>query len=456
MTTKKGAVIRGQGAGLLYSCPMTTVPCPLLCPTHERLPQKFRRFGFTLLELLIATSLLVVLLGFVWGLTQMFSKSFVRGNMRAERSQLVRSISQLITDDLGCAIQDPLHPNRPGEEATASGNTVRHFGLSGNSTSIRLDIVQINPFRADIADNAQVPELKTVYYEFALLSPDGWNGLTRRELDFETPTRQAVIPATAITTTVMPAAQEQQRQLVMSAPEVVGCRFRYHDGSQWRDSWNSLENKALPVAIEATLQLMPDSEAETLRQSRMVSSVDVRSNVPGETESGIQTAWPQGNISGGSPNAFDETPAETAVGSGIAPTMGSIGGTQPTAGSLVASSAPTAGGLMSDESMAASFPPSNGTQRNAGKPNINVVSAAQQLGLSEPVEQRVVIRVPTTPLQNQRELRREQSQKTKTANAGSHPTLPDVLSLPAPPPVTMPSQQSSGNPSPSGPDWIRN
>lgn len=37
------------------------------------------------------------------------------------------------------------------------------------------------------------------------------------------------------------------------APEIVGLQFRYFDGTQWYDSWNSVTEAALPQAIEVTL-----------------------------------------------------------------------------------------------------------------------------------------------------------------------------------------------------------
>jgi len=48
---------------------------------------------------------------------------------------------------------------------------------------------------------------------------------------------------------------------VLLAPEVNGLQFRYFDGTQWYDQWDSLEMDALPLAVEVTLFL--DTGAET-------------------------------------------------------------------------------------------------------------------------------------------------------------------------------------------------
>jgi hypothetical protein len=39
---------------------------------------------------------------------------------------------------------------------------------------------------------------------------------------------------------------------VVTVPEVASLAFRYYDGKGWSGSWNSLQKKSLPVAIEVT------------------------------------------------------------------------------------------------------------------------------------------------------------------------------------------------------------
>jgi hypothetical protein len=47
------------------------------------------------------------------------------------------------------------------------------------------------------------------------------------------------------------------------APEVVKLRFRYFDGSRWRNSWDSLKQKGLPMAVEVRLSLRSLEDVET-------------------------------------------------------------------------------------------------------------------------------------------------------------------------------------------------
>jgi type II secretory pathway component PulJ len=209
--------------------------------------------GFTLLELLLALGLFVVLIGMLWNIISLFSKTQTYGTRLAERSQLVRSLAQLLEDDLKAAIQDPIHPS----ESSTGDDDVRRFGLNGSLQTLRIDVIEINPFAAITPQPRQAllgevqtatphaAELKTVFYDFQQSA-----GLSRREIDFETPDVNA----------------QGVEGSNLQAPEVVGCRFRYYNGSTWSDSWESLERGGLPVAIEVTLSLLPLSEAERYRR----------------------------------------------------------------------------------------------------------------------------------------------------------------------------------------------
>lgn len=454
--------------------------------------------GFTLLEVLIVMGLLVVILGAIWGIVETFSRSFVSGEIRAERSQLVRSLSQLVTDDLSCAIQDPLHPARE-----ANAGAVRRFGLSGTNTSMRIDVMQINPFRTGGMTSqygVQAPELKTVYYDFAMYSPNG-GGLTRRELDFETPAAasgpsqmQGLMPnasgdgfgmsegigsdtptladygsasltdrltaanesrayqrqqSGAMTTPQAAAAQQamqnianEQLQLEMSAPEVVGCWFRYYDGSQWHDNWNSLDRKGLPAAIEITLKLMPMVDATALRENPMARQVvngPVASSMMADNDAAYARQYAANRNGAAGAGGM-------ATGGGMAPSLGDYAG-----GTSLADygEAPTQADRVVQQ---------NSLMRQPM--GLTVEQLAERLELSPPSEQRIIVCVPTTPLASQQELQREQPQSQPVATAQS-----SRMAAPQRQAATRSMQQSQRGSrdnrsrqtqsQPQSPDWIR-
>jgi hypothetical protein len=54
----------------------------------------------------------------------------------------------------------------------------------------------------------------------------------------------------------------------MMAEEVKGLAFRYFDGDQWYEEWDSNQMRTLPVAIEIKLQVDPRSNEVRQQQSQ--------------------------------------------------------------------------------------------------------------------------------------------------------------------------------------------
>lgn len=345
-----------------------------------------RRAAFTLMEMLLVLALMAVLMAGLSSMTRLFSRNYSADERRVGRAQLARSISQMLSDDLGAAIQDPIS----AVDDDPTRQYVRHFGLRGDSRSLQIDVVQPSSFAviADEEENRrvmsggdknsatrQVPELKTVFYEFVPInqtqrlpgetgdesteSSDGqdlgsrlvgsllgdagstttgafsansvsdapfWDGvrplaqkfgLSRRELDYETPdddeTGDGVgdeseneadasrLAGSLLTTpdssdstlhsgnegatTADDAENSIDPQMTAAqialdsddgaawAPEVLDCRFRYFDGAAWRESWDSLEMNGLPVAIKVELKLAPLDDVDLYRASPLFASL---------------------------------------------------------------------------------------------------------------------------------------------------------------------------------------
>lgn len=391
-----------------------------LCDARLKSAQMTR--GFTLLEILLVLALIALLLGGLASLIRVFSNSYYANERRVGRAQLARSISQMLEEDLGSAVQDPI-------QAVAENSNrlfIRHFGLRGDSRSLQIDVVQPSLFAktSTAAENQQiraggdktsdskhVPELKTIFYEFVPINAveelnddsetqndpmnsfaqgedlgatlagslssnasesamagfgsdavdasaflDGTRplvrkfGLSRRELDFETPDVDSgesnesgeyvygasgdsqngsvdsilagsltAPPSSSNSTlassdpTIDPAMgtteQEQAQyeepltavQIAMDAddgttwaPEVLDCRFSYFNGNEWRDSWDSIENKGLPIAIKVELKLAPIDDVDLYRSSPMLFSLPVAPSLD-EIDKFLNADAPQGD-----------------------------------------------------------------------------------------------------------------------------------------------------------------
>ena len=403
---------------------------PTIRPTAAPRPPFFRRsVGFTLLEILLALALIAVLLAGVSAIVGLYSRNYTSTERRVSRAQLARSISQMLSEDLGAAVQDPIQ----AVEDDPNRQFIRRFGLRGDSRSLQIDVVQPNLFATTATaeenrrvaeggskspESRQVPELKTIFYEFvpinalepldgektdataeldaalgtetggsslsgSLSSPPGATGLdetfgaedelgatldgatgtiadgifvsadgtttfrpltrkfglSRRELDFETPIPGASVAtvddmfdeyeaaaeegravstltgslsappdasqttlagngfvgetgALEETTTDPTATAEAENpferlpltaaQVAMDAddgttwaPEALDCRFRYYDGENWLDSWDSIEKGGLPVAIKVDLKLAPLDDVDLYRASPLLFNLPI-------------------------------------------------------------------------------------------------------------------------------------------------------------------------------------
>ena len=187
------------------------------------------RRGFTLLEVLLASAVLIVLLGIVWTVTFCLSRAETLRLQQSEQQRIVRNWAQILSNDFRSTIQDTEQLNK-----TEGDETIRHFGVDGTSTQLRIDITDYS-WRT-----AESSELRTIFYEF---HPQV--GLLRRERDY--------------------AALKSVEGAMNNATEVVNGQFRYFDGGSWQDQWSSLERKCAPSAVEVTFYSLTRAEADRWR-----------------------------------------------------------------------------------------------------------------------------------------------------------------------------------------------
>ena len=188
------------------------------------------RRGMTLLELILASAILIVVMGIVWEVTAFFLRAEATRKRLADQQRIVRKWTQIVNDDFRAAIQDTEQLNK-----AVGSETIRHFGLSGTETQLRIDISNYSGQFADAS------ELKTIYYDF-----QSTGGLVRREQDY--------------------AAPKTTGSTIDMVPEIVGGKFRYYDGRTWHDYWVSLDRKGAPSAVEVTFYSLPFSEAQRWRR----------------------------------------------------------------------------------------------------------------------------------------------------------------------------------------------
>lgn len=64
------------------------------------------------------------------------------------------------------------------------------------------------------------------------------------------------------------AAEDEEPQSTEIAAEVLSLNFRYFDGEEWQESWDSTDSVLLPTAVEITIAVAvdPDDRPETWRR----------------------------------------------------------------------------------------------------------------------------------------------------------------------------------------------
>ncbi|MGY8766896.1 MAG: hypothetical protein ACKVH8_00525 [Pirellulales bacterium] len=251
--------------------------------------------GTTLIEIVLASALTVVLMMLVGTAIDVHLRSTDIGRTNVEEAQLARAIMRVIESDLQNAVWknqvdfsivedlsvDSLDPGLAEgagvdldeintEDLASSDLPPTTVGIYGNSTELQVDISRLprideyTPQYSGIRDMgiADIPsDVKTVTY--FLLSP-GMNGINHGEVG-ENPdeTNQVGLVRRVLDRAVTQWAvnngdvQELDATAEVIAPEVSMLMFRYFDGYQWNEEWDSEDLGGLPLAIDVVIAIRP-------------------------------------------------------------------------------------------------------------------------------------------------------------------------------------------------------
>jgi general secretion pathway protein J len=176
--------------------------------------------GFTLIEVVIALTLVAALLAITLGGLRVGLAAWRQGDARAERLQRARSLTQLLVRSVGGA-----HPYR----IDAAGPESAPPAFEGERD--RLTFVTARP---------PIPLAASIAFTAVALSHDG-AGLTIRE---------GVLPNRPLFAGLAP---------VLVDPGVAALRFRYLRGEDrtWAERWDAAAEESLPAAVEITLADQP-------------------------------------------------------------------------------------------------------------------------------------------------------------------------------------------------------
>ena len=198
--------------------------------------------GFTLVELVLALSILAIMMTILFGGLRLGLQAWQRVEARAAVLQHARSMTQILEEALGGIC---------GYAGLAErGTAIPVIFFKGESE--RVSFVTVSP---PISPPAAIP------FVAVTLSIDAGSaaGLAIRE---------KALPNFDPFERVTPSVVD---------PTITAIRFRYlRDAGSWEDSWDAVEESALPRAVEVTLTAMIDGRA---RESTPIT-VPIRVNAP--------------------------------------------------------------------------------------------------------------------------------------------------------------------------------
>ncbi|MBA3312661.1 MAG: type II secretion system protein GspJ [Planctomycetota bacterium] len=279
----------------------------------NRLPQKGRG-GFTLIEILLSLGLLMLVLAAAYSALNLFRIVTTAGREDAERSQLARAIERRLTADIRCvlfrqtepeptesttpggviqqgtgnAAGDPETTTPPPDSSTteavptitdpADAYATQSVGVFGDATTLVLHVSKpprtslLTPVAptslvtAATAPVTQSSDLRSISYFLAVAGAGGLQGAVGNTAAGGTVNfsmKQGLQGLARLDGDRLALQQADQTGSVdvlaqnaeLIAPEVTELSFRYHDGTAWLDTWDSVSMNAVPRAIEVTLRI---------------------------------------------------------------------------------------------------------------------------------------------------------------------------------------------------------
>jgi prepilin-type N-terminal cleavage/methylation domain-containing protein len=200
-----------------------------------------RQPGFTLVEVVIALTIVATLLVIMFGGLRVGLAAWQRGDERAEILERARSLTQIVTRTLGAA--HPYMTSRRG------GQPARLLFEGAPDRVAFVTAVPPSPTAAPIAFTAVTLSQEA--------GPVAGLALRQKPLPNEEPFDRDIQPALVDGT-------------------VSDVRFRYlreSDGA-WTENWDAVEEKALPLAVEITLTIV--QAGRSAPQPPLIVSLPVR------------------------------------------------------------------------------------------------------------------------------------------------------------------------------------
>jgi len=220
-------------------------------PRHPDRPARAR--AFTLAELIVATTVTVLLAGSTAGIL----RGVVDARTRADRQDALQAEARAAVEAIALALGNAHRVG--GEQAVLEGTDGWRGDLPDDR--IRFFTVTTEGVRPGL------PESDVVECEFRLSRPDGKD---RRKQWHQRTTGGGPVLLRRLDPTRNPAP-DQGGVVELIARDVAVLDFAYHDGIEWRPKW-SAKDKGWPLAVRISLAVVgKDRRTKVWTTSRIVN-----------------------------------------------------------------------------------------------------------------------------------------------------------------------------------------
>lgn len=252
--------------------------------------------GFTLIEVLVAVSMALLLMTAVYSAIDMHWRYQSAGALELQRGQVARAVCARLSIDIRSVQFSPPDPEEAELEDEEAADQealddvdaddlllTQSLGVTGTSTRLTLHISKPVPprmFSLTSSDDDEFvlleSEQRSVTWFLADLAGGELEGLAASRFAGD----QAIVAAGLISNSsaldgplglarsevdrfagTIDASAEDEASLAQAAeflaPEINSLYFRYFDGVDWRDEWDSQALGSIPLAIEIVIGFVP-------------------------------------------------------------------------------------------------------------------------------------------------------------------------------------------------------
>jgi len=209
-----------------------------------------RRKAFTLLELVVATSIFAIVIAATYSLFDSARGITTRAEFRAQLFQSARAALQSIEEDLRGAVMLGT--------AYDTGFIATNVG-SEKEPLDKLEFVSVNRHTAGEYDGNATEVVRGIDVSKVSYWIEADTKRTPHGLLRERP-RELTPPSGPV---------HRDEDVTEVAADVVFVNFRFFDNGQWTDSWDSTQTRKLPKAVEVTVHVRGEWRNEEITEPFM-------------------------------------------------------------------------------------------------------------------------------------------------------------------------------------------